>query len=66
VLDRTGLTGRYDINLASFLTGGASPDTESDSPSVFSAVGDLGLKLQPAKEQVEMLVIDHIEPPTAN
>jgi len=66
VLDRTGLTGRYDINLASFLTGSASPDTESDSPSVFSAVGDLGLKLEPAKEQVEMLVIDHIEPPTAN
>lgn len=69
VLDRTGLTGRYDINLGTFRVGGIAPSTdstESDSQTVFSAVGDLGLKLEPAKEQMEILVIDHIEEPTAN
>jgi uncharacterized protein (TIGR03435 family) len=70
VLDRTGLTGRYDITLGTFRVGGIGPDTNaspgSDSPTVFSAVGDLGLKLEPAKGEVEMLVIDRIEEPTAN
>jgi len=66
VLDRTELTGRYDINLGSFLVGGFMPPADSDSQTVFSAVGNLGLKLEPAKDQVEMLVIDHIEKPTTN
>jgi bla regulator protein BlaR1 len=70
VLDRTELTGRYDINLPQFIVGGISPAEDnsatSNSPSVFSALGALGLKLRPDKGQVEMLVIDRIEEPTAN
>jgi uncharacterized protein (TIGR03435 family) len=36
------------------------------APSVFSVVEELGLKLVPAKGQVETLVIDHIERPSVN
>jgi len=38
----------------------------SDEPSVFSQASDLGLKLEPAKGQVEVLVLDHVEKPTEN
>jgi len=34
---------------------------------IFSAVQDkLGLKLEPRKDRVEMLVIDHVEAPSPN
>jgi len=35
-------------------------------PSIFAALDQLGLKLEPAKGLVDVLVIDHIERPTAN
>ena len=76
VIDKTGLTGSYDINLqwtplqtasasSSDSTGASSPD--SGGTSVFTAVEEqLGLKLVPAKAQSKVLVIDHIEQPTPN
>ncbi len=63
VLDHTGLTGQYDFNLA------WSSDLTSDDaqePALFTAVQQLGLKLEPAKGPVEVVVIDHIERPTPN
>jgi hypothetical protein len=35
----------------------------SNPPSVFTAVQELGLKLEPQLSQVEFLVIDHVEDP---
>jgi uncharacterized protein (TIGR03435 family) len=68
VQDATGLTGRYDVALK--MPSMDSPiQTGSDTDSglsVFSVVGDLGLKLVPAKGKVETLVIDHIERPSEN
>jgi uncharacterized protein (TIGR03435 family) len=64
VLDRTGLTGRYDIDLK-----WASVDDprNPDGPSLFTAIQEeLGLKLDPVKAPVDVLVIDHIERPSAN
>ncbi len=61
VVDRTGLTGMYSITL-DFSRGDGD-----DRPSIFTAVQDqLGLKMDAGKAPIEMLVIDHIERPTAN
>jgi len=64
-VDKTGLTGRYDLKLQ------WSPDdaaaTEAEFPTLFTAIQEqLGLKLEPAKEPVPVLVIDHIDLPTPN
>jgi len=59
VLDRTGLTARYDFTLQ-----WTPISPESSSPSIVSAVHDqLGLRLQQQDSPVEVLVIDHAEPP---
>ena len=66
VVDKTGLTGKYDFTLDYVPATRAAAD-ESGGPSVFTALEEqLGLKLQPAKEPMEVVVIDHIERPTAN
>jgi uncharacterized protein (TIGR03435 family) len=65
VVDRTDLTGRYDFKLQ--WTPDDAPATEDSAPSLFTAIQEqLGLKLEPAKEPVPVLVIDHVEPPTSN
>jgi uncharacterized protein (TIGR03435 family) len=78
VLDRTGLTGTFDIDLSwtpdqmpqrppgaadAPLINGAPIDP--NGPSLFTAVQEqLGLKLDSQKSPVGVLVIDHVEPPT--
>jgi bla regulator protein blaR1 len=70
VVDRTGLKGGFDFELefapdAVPPPGGAPPD--SNKPSLFTAVEEqLGLKLQPNRGPVEVLVIDRVERPTEN
>ena len=65
VTDKTGLTDRYDLKLQ--WTPDDAPATDNAAPSLFTAIQEqLGLKLEPAKEPVSVLVIDHIEPPTPN
>src|ERR1035438_6266001 len=55
VLDRTGLTGKYDFKLSYFW----NENYNADQPPLPEAVeSQLGLKLKPAKEPIEMLVID--------
>jgi uncharacterized protein (TIGR03435 family) len=74
VIDGTGLTGTYDLHLKwaiDSLSAPAGPDTTQSSdvtgPSIFTALQEqLGLKLESAKGRVEVLVIDHIERPSAN
>ena len=73
VMDKTGLTGTYNFTLdwtpphPGVRFGGesdsASPD---DAPSIFAALGEIGLKLQPSTGSIETIVIDHAEKPTAN
>ena len=71
VLDRTGLTGRYDYELRWTPVGrGGGPApvaTDPDRPSLFTALQEqLGLKLEPQRAPVEVLVIDAAKMPTAN
>jgi len=64
VVDKTGLTGRYDftVDLGSYFAG-AKPGEQPDMTSiVMSALREqLGLNLESRKEAVEILVIDHVE-----
>ena len=65
VVDHTGLTGRFGFTLMFSLF--ASAAYESDDPSIFTALREqLGLKLEPARGRVELLVIDSVEQPTPN
>ncbi|HEV2446325.1 MAG TPA: TIGR03435 family protein, partial [Candidatus Sulfopaludibacter sp.] len=68
VLDRTGLDGNYDyaIDLSGLPGPRDSPD--NPAPSIFTTVQrDMGLKLEPRKEPISILVIDQVSKiPTAN
>jgi uncharacterized protein (TIGR03435 family) len=65
VVDKTKLLDRYDLKLQWTPDNGAV--TDSSAPSLFTAIQEqLGLKLEPAKEPIPVLVIDHVEEPSAN
>ena len=68
VVDKTGLTGIYDMHLDMGQAGPpASDESASPGPSVFSSLQEqLGLKLESIRGPVEMLVIDHVEQPSEN
>ena len=73
IVDKTGLTGLYDINLQwtpDVLAAANRPDSQSpsiDGPSIFTALQEqLGLRLESAKGPVEVFVIDHVERPSEN
>lgn len=63
VVDRTGLTGTYDIELE--WAPEATPEVASERPTIFTAVQEqLGLRLETSRGPVQMLVIDRAERPT--
>jgi uncharacterized protein (TIGR03435 family) len=82
VLDRTGLTGSYDLSVqwddapvregglpgtADSQSRGAGTISNSERGSIFTAVPDqLGLRLEAQKAPVEVLVIDEIQRPSPN
>ena len=80
VIDKTGLAGKYDLELnwtpdegegMGPPPGGGQPHgdapPEGSGPSIFTAIQEqLGLKLQSGKGPVDTLVIDHVEMPTEN
>ena len=75
VLDRTGLTGEFDMDMLWDREVEDVPDPDQYppnpgtmfSPSFFSALQEkLGLKLEPTKVELPVLVIDHVEEPTPN
>jgi len=75
VIDGTGLAGGFDIHLewanepadAAVAGAGAQPLPKQSEPSIFTALQEqLGLRLDSASSPVEVLVIEHIEKPTAN
>jgi uncharacterized protein (TIGR03435 family) len=80
VIDKTGLTGKYDFGLQwtdensdPMFKGPDSnpqrsePSPDSSGPSIFTALQEqLGLKLQSAKGPVETLVVDSVAMPSEN
>jgi uncharacterized protein (TIGR03435 family) len=80
VVDKTGLTGKYDFTVKwapdmsqSPIVGGAGagpgapPPPDTSAPSLFTALEEqLGLRLESQKGPVDIIVIDHVEPPSEN
>ena len=66
VVDKTGLTGNYDVTLNYMPQPSANPQP-GEPPSLFTAVEEqLGLRLQPDRAMLRVVVIDRIERPTEN
>jgi uncharacterized protein (TIGR03435 family) len=77
VVDRTGVTGRFDYSVTftpddSQFNGHPpklppSTETTESSPNLFTALQQqLGLKLDAEKTSVDVIAIDHVEKPSAN
>ena len=82
VFDQTNFTGYFRLHLSFTADeatiglpgyggrddpGGSRVPGDPDQPNVFSALKEqLGLRLKPTKGTVEVLVIDHVERPSAN
>jgi uncharacterized protein (TIGR03435 family) len=66
VRDETGIDGVFDVTM-SWRPESATPDANDSRPSFFTAMQEqLGLKLEPQKRPVEVLVIDRLERPTVD
>lgn len=67
IQDRTGLTHKYDVTVVRPMPEGAgTPQVKPVETSAAEIAEQLGLKLEPARGQVETLVIDHVERPSPN
>ena len=73
VVDETGLTGEFDLDvlfqpegLAGTLVG-PPPAAVSDAPGLTTALQDeLGLRLESRRGPLDVLVVDEVERPSAN
>jgi len=70
VVNQTGLAGSYDLNInftpiVSNVGGLRVPDQDpnSSAASIFTAIQDLGLRLDATKQPVDVLVIEHASHP---
>jgi bla regulator protein blaR1 len=73
VVDRTGLSGRYDFSLYSMperndpLASSTDAQLNTGAPTFLEALKEqLGLELRSTKAPIQVLVIDHVERPSAN
>jgi uncharacterized protein (TIGR03435 family) len=63
VVDRTGIDGVFDFEMQwSTDEAAAAPKGGDLPPSIFTALEEsLGLRLQPEKVPVELIVVDHVD-----
>lgn len=73
VVDKTGLSGRFDFSLSWMLerggpqSSGASDPLNPAGPTLLEAVQEqFGLQLKGTKAAMQILVIDHVEQPSPN
>ena len=71
VTDKTGLTGLYDFNLRwsdpASVAANQTSTTLSDAPALTTALQEqLGLRLQPDRGPVDVLIVDRASLPTEN
>jgi uncharacterized protein (TIGR03435 family) len=66
VVDQTGIAGRFDFTLKWEPNETQNSDPNAP-PGLFTAIEEqLGLKLEATKAPVDVIVIDHVERPSAN
>jgi uncharacterized protein (TIGR03435 family) len=76
VVDKTGLTGKYDVEVEwtfdesivmQLPPDAQKPVPDGSGPSIFTALQEqLGLKLESQKGPVEVFVVDRAEKPSEN
>lgn len=76
VVDRTGLTGLFDVDTAGWLPMRGKPGQPGDKaedgsdmatmPTMFTIVEGLGLRLESQKAPVDTIVVEHVERPSEN
>jgi uncharacterized protein (TIGR03435 family) len=73
VVDKTGLKGKFDIRVewtsdeTQAPPGTLAPPSETAGPPIFTALQEqLGLKLETQTDQMEILVVERAEKPSAN
>jgi uncharacterized protein (TIGR03435 family) len=67
VVDQTGLAGRYDFQVRFTVDESRAPADGSAPPGLFTAIQEqLGLKVEPGKAMVEVVVVDAVERASAN
>src|ERR1700735_5427262 len=71
VVDETGLTGKYDfvLDFTPYLPDSKNmgPDRPDTTSILMAAMeGELGIKMETRKTQVDVMVIDHAEKPSGN
>ena len=73
VIDRTGLTGNWEFQLT-FMPdqfdpppGANAPPIDPEAPSLPAALQEqLGLKLEPTRGTIEVVIVERVERPTEN
>jgi uncharacterized protein (TIGR03435 family) len=70
VIDKTGLTGTYDFHVKPLPLAHYDPKTSdvesTDFAGIINGVESLGLKLEPAKADTTVIIVDHIDRPPEN
>jgi uncharacterized protein (TIGR03435 family) len=65
VLDRTGLTGPFDYDIV--FSREDNPSDTGGPPALATALQEeMGLRLEKTKGRVDIIVVDHVEKPSAN
>jgi uncharacterized protein (TIGR03435 family) len=74
VLNKTGLTALFDFDIE-YNNEASAPRAVSDernpaaaqpAPSLFTSIGELGLRLEPSKAPLPVIVIDSVQRPSEN
>jgi uncharacterized protein (TIGR03435 family) len=66
VVDKTGLTGDIDYDILISLPEGRGSQDDVNRAIIYAVIDQLGLKLEPAKDPIEILVVDKVDKPSAN
>jgi uncharacterized protein (TIGR03435 family) len=66
ILDKTGFNGLFDLDFQFAKDSGAIAPRDMAIPFLFTAIQEIGLKLEPAKAPLPVVIVDKIEKPTEN